>query len=119
MAGLFAHGLRALLSWGALICLGIMMAEIASKESVMSQSIELPDDLAEVLTEEAARRGMSLPEYAVYLLMSARPPLPPVRNGAELVAYWESEGLIGSRPDIADSQVEARRLRGESQSPRY
>ena len=85
----------------------------------MPQAIELPDDLAEVLTEEAAHRGMSLPDYAVYLLMSATPPSIPIRNGAELVAYWESEGLIGSRPDIADSEVESRRLREQSQTPRY
>jgi hypothetical protein len=31
------------------------------------------------------------------------------------VAFWRAEGLVGSRRDIADSQVEAHRLRDEAQ----
>jgi len=33
------------------------------------------------------------------------------KNGAELVAYWEREGVIGMRADITDSQAYARQLR--------
>ena len=39
----------------------------------------------------------------------------PPKTGAELVAYWQSEGIINSRPDITDSQAYARKLRHEAQ----
>ena len=81
----------------------------------MPQTVELPDDLADALTHEASRLGVSLPEYAVRLLTSARPSVASVRSGADLVAFWRAEGLVGSRPDIADSQAEARRLREQAQ----
>jgi hypothetical protein len=81
----------------------------------MPQTVELPDDLADALTDEAARLGLSLPDYTVRLLTAARPSAASVRSGADLVAFWQAEGLVGSRPDIADSQAEARRLRDEAQ----
>ena len=81
----------------------------------MPQTVELPDDLADALFGEASRLGMSLPEFAVSLLWSARPSGVPVGSGAELVAYWQAEGLAGSRPDIADSQMQARNLRDQAQ----
>jgi hypothetical protein len=81
----------------------------------MPQTIELPDDLAAALTDEASRLGLSLPDYAVRLLTSARPSVPSVHSGADLVSFWRAEGLVGSRPDIADSQSEARRLRDQAQ----
>lgn len=81
----------------------------------MPQTIELPDDLADALTDEASRLGLSLPDYAVRLLTSARPSSTSLRSGADLVAFWQAEGLAGSRPDIADSQSEARRLRDQAQ----
>ena len=77
----------------------------------MPQTVELPDDLADVLTDEASRLGLSLPDYAVCLLTSARPLAASVRSGADLVAFWRAEGVVSSRPDIPDSQSEARRLR--------
>ncbi len=40
----------------------------------------------------------------------------PPRTGAELVAYWQSEGVINSRPDITDSQAYTRKLRHEAQT---
>jgi hypothetical protein len=79
-------------------------------------SLELPADLADALADEAARRGMSLPDYAVELLTWALPPVPPIRTGAELVAYWEAEGLIGTRPDITDPEAHSRALREKSQT---
>jgi len=81
----------------------------------MPQTVELPDDLADALTDEASRLGLSLPEYAVRLLTTARLSGASVRSGADLVAFWRAEGLVGSRPDIADSQSEARRLRDQAQ----
>lgn len=81
----------------------------------MPQTVELPDDLADALTDEASRLGMSLPDYAVRLLASARSALTAVRSGADLVAFWQAEGLVGCRPDIVDSQAEARQLREQAQ----
>lgn len=81
----------------------------------MPLTLELPDDLAEALTGEAARLGMSLPDYAIQLLTAARPPMTTVRTGADLVAFWQTEGVIGSRPDITDAPAEARRLREQAQ----
>ena len=81
----------------------------------MPQTVELPDDLADALTHEASRLGLSLPDYAVRLLTSARPPAASVRTGADLVAFWRAEGLVGSRTDLADSPTEARRLREQAQ----
>ncbi len=44
---------------------------------------------------------------------TATPALP--RNGAELVAYWRKEGVVGSRSDIADSVAHAQALRRSAQ----
>ncbi len=81
----------------------------------MPQTVELPDDLADALTDEASRLGLSLPDYAVRLLTLARQSAIPVRNGGDLVAFWRAEGLTGGRQDIGDSQTEARRLREKAQ----
>lgn len=43
-----------------------------------------------------------------------RPPI----NGAELVDYWQREGLIGSRPDLPESLNHARALRAEAERRR-
>jgi hypothetical protein len=81
----------------------------------MPLTVELPDDLAAALTDEAARLGLSLPEYAARLLAAARPAAHPPKTGRDLVAYWRAEGLIGTRPDITDSPAHARQLREEAQ----
>jgi hypothetical protein len=81
----------------------------------MPQTVELPDDLADALTGEASRLGLSLRDYAVRLLTSARSSAGSIRSGADLVAFWRADGLAGSRPDIVDSQSEARRLREQAQ----
>jgi len=82
---------------------------------VMSLTVELPDEVANALADEAARLGMSVPDYAVRLLSSARSSAVKLQNGADLVSFWRAEGLIGTRTDIDDSQVEARRLREQAQ----
>jgi hypothetical protein len=81
----------------------------------MSQTVELPDDLAEALKDEASRLGLSLPAYAVRLLTSARPVAAAIHDGAGLIAFWEAEGVVGSRKELADSQSEARHLRDQAQ----
>ena len=80
----------------------------------MSLMLELPQDLEEELKKEAARLGLPLAEYALRVLSTGRPKRD-VTNGAELVAYWQSEGLVGTRSDVQDSQEYARRLRREAQ----
>lgn len=81
----------------------------------MPWTVELPDELANALTVEATRLGLSLPDYTVRLLTSARPSPELIQRGSDLVDYWRAEGLIGSRPDVADSSSEARRLRDQAQ----
>jgi hypothetical protein len=81
----------------------------------MSITLDVSDELAEELAEEAARQGVSLEEYAQRVLeMGRRLPVVP-KDGAALVAYWQAEGLIGSRNDINDSQQHARQLREKAE----
>jgi hypothetical protein len=77
----------------------------------MSLLLELPEDLAAALATEASRLGLSLPVYAAQLLASASPRPSQVQSGCDLVAYWQAEGIIGSRADVEDSQAHARSLR--------
>ena len=42
------------------------------------------------------------------------PPIP--AHGAELVAWWEKKGVIGTRPDLTDSVAYARVLRRQAES---
>lgn len=77
--------------------------------------MELPDDLADALAHEATRLGMSVTDYAVRLLASACPSAATIHDGADLVNFWRSEGLVGSRSDIIDSQAQARELREQAQ----
>jgi hypothetical protein len=78
---------------------------------VLDRAAELETELA----AEAARLGLPLPEYVRRLLASGRTPAPAPRNGAELLAYWQGEGLVGTRPDIEDSPAHARALREQAQ----
>jgi hypothetical protein len=80
----------------------------------MSLVINLPPDLESELSAEANRLRLSLSEYAVRLLAGQSPSVRP-GNGAELVAYWEREGLIGSRPDISDPESHARAIREQAE----
>lgn len=41
-----------------------------------------------------------------------------VRTGADLVAYWQREGLIGTRKDITDSSKYARQIREQAEQER-
>jgi hypothetical protein len=77
----------------------------------MTLILELPRELEHELANEAQQIGLSLSEYKLRLL-SARPTLPlSPKTGADLVAYWQNAGLIGSRPDITDSQEHVLHLR--------
>ena len=77
----------------------------------MTITLELPPELERELSAEAARHGLSLSEYAVRILATGRPARDMPKTGAELVQYWEREGLIGTRPASTDSQAHVRALR--------
>jgi hypothetical protein len=82
-------------------------------------TLNLPSELEEELSQEAARLGLPLSEYAVRVLAGSRAsqiggnaPL----TGPELVEYWNREGVIGSRRDIEDPVAFARELRERNQN---
>jgi hypothetical protein len=81
----------------------------------MGLTLDLPAELETELTAEASQLGLQLPEYVLRLLASGRSSSAAPRNGAELVAYWHREGLVGTRPDISDSQGHARSVREQAQ----
>lgn len=81
----------------------------------MSVVLELPPELETQLSEEAARLRLPLAEYAVRLLATGRTSGPKPNNGAELLAYWQSAGLIGTRTDIPDAQGHSRILRQQAE----
>ena len=81
----------------------------------MSLVLDLPPDLESKLADEAARLGLPLAEYVLRLLAGECAASPPPRTGAELLAYWRSEGLVGTRPDVADAPAHARALREQAE----
>lgn len=82
----------------------------------MNISIELPSDLESELSTEASQLKLPLAEYILRVL-SFRPFLQnPPKTGLELVTYWESIGLVGSRPNITDSQEYAHKLRNQAEN---
>ncbi len=81
----------------------------------MSIMLELPEELKSELAGEADELGLSLSEYIVRLLSTARALGNHPKTGTELIDYWQAEGLIGTRPDITDSQTHARRLREQAE----
>lgn len=82
----------------------------------MSINLDLPPELENQLFTEASRLNLPLSEYILRILSVRQVLANPPKTGAELVAYWESEGVINSRPDITDSQAYARKLRHEAQT---
>ena len=80
----------------------------------MPMTLELTDDLAATLSEEALRRGMAIEDFATSLLTRPKTVAPRLVDGASLAAYLEAEGLLGTRMDISDTLSEARRLRAIS-----
>ncbi len=82
----------------------------------MSLVLNLPPELEIELAAEAARLGIPLSEYALRLLERSRGLKSGLRTGAELVAYWQGEGLVGTRPGITDAPAHARALRERAQA---
>ena len=82
----------------------------------MIVTLDLPSELEDELSLEASQLKLPLTEYILRVL-SFRPFLQnPPKTGAELISYWESIGIINSRPDINDSQEYARKLRREAET---
>ena len=81
----------------------------------MTLSLEIPGQLETELSSEAGRLGLTLPEYAVRMLSIGTVVGSEPKTGADLVRYWQSEGLVGSREDLEDSQRHARQLREKSE----
>ncbi|MGA9382852.1 MAG: hypothetical protein WBV73_29175 [Phormidium sp.] len=82
----------------------------------MSISVDLPPELESELSTEASQLNLPLSEYILRVLSMRGSIANPLKNGAELVAYWQSEGVINSRPDITDSQAYSCQLRHDSQT---
>lgn len=89
--------------------------EHTSGRGPMTITLDLPDEVIRELSAEADRLGLPLAGYIERVLATGRAVEGRPQTGAELVDYWRSEGLIGSRPDIADSQQHARQLRARAE----
>lgn len=76
----------------------------------------VPQELESELCAEAIQLNLPLSEYILRILSMRQVLANPPKTGAELVAYWQSEGIIHSRPDITDSQGHARKLRHEAET---
>jgi hypothetical protein len=85
------------------------------RKPTMSITLDLPQELESELATEATQLGLSLTEYILRLpsTRSLVGQLP--TTGSELVTYWQREGVIGTRPDITDSQAHARRIRHKAE----
>ena len=77
----------------------------------MGLLLNLSPELESELAAEAAQFGLPLSEYAIRVLSGERTVRRSPGTGAELVAYWQSEGLVGTRPEISDPSAHARDLR--------
>ncbi|HEY9799207.1 MAG TPA: hypothetical protein V6D25_02525 [Leptolyngbyaceae cyanobacterium] len=82
----------------------------------MNINLELPPELEKELCDEASQLNLTLSEYILRVLTIRQILANPPKTGAELVAYWQSEGVINSRPDITDSQAYARKLRHQAET---
>jgi hypothetical protein len=81
----------------------------------MSITLDLPQELESALATEATQLGLSLTEYVLRLLSTRSLVGQPPTTGAELVAHWQREGVIGVRPEITDSQAHARQIRHQAE----
>ncbi len=79
-------------------------------------NLNLPPELGNELSDEASQLNLTLSEYILRVLTVRQVIANPPKTGAELVAYWQSEGVINSRPGITDGQAYARRLRHEAET---
>ena len=81
----------------------------------MSINLDLSPELEKQLETEASQLNLPWSEYILQILLIRKVLSNPPKTGAEVVAYWQREGVINSRPDITDSQAYARKLRHEAE----
>ncbi len=81
----------------------------------MSIMLDLPEELESELATEATQLGLSLTEYVLCPLSTRSLVGRLPTTGAELVAYWQREGVMGTRPDLADSHAHARQIRHQAE----
>jgi hypothetical protein len=81
----------------------------------MTLKLELSRELEKELSTEASRLGLPLPEYALRVLTTRWVPMAMPKTGKDLAAYWQDEGLVGTRPEISDSAEHARTLRRKAE----
>lgn len=82
----------------------------------MSITIELPPELENKLSTEASQLNLSLSDYILRILLSKEIVKNLPKTGAELVNYWQNEGVINSCPNITNSQDQARYLRHQAET---
>ena len=88
----------------------------------MTITLHIPTELETRLEEEAARCEQPVEDYALSLIEHNLPePLTvhELKTGADVVAYWKANGLIGDwaeRKDISDSAEYARALRRQAET---
>ncbi|AFZ61018.1 hypothetical protein H6G54_29490 [Anabaena cylindrica FACHB-243] len=83
----------------------------------MSINLNLPPELENELHTEASQLNLPLYEYILRILSTRKVVDNLPKTGAELVKYWENEGVINSCPDIiTDSQAYARELRHQAET---
>lgn len=81
----------------------------------MNIELDIPPELASRLIAEAAELGLPWKQYALQLLARGRAADAAPKTGAELLEYWQHEGLVGTRPEISDSAAHARAIRSKAQ----
>jgi hypothetical protein len=81
----------------------------------MTIVLDLPQELETKLSAEASRCGVPLQEYLLLILSNGGGDSGRFRTGAELMAYWQQSGVVGTRTDIGNSQEHARSLRAEAE----
>ncbi|MEH2281148.1 MAG: hypothetical protein V7K90_07350 [Nostoc sp.] len=82
----------------------------------MNINLNLPSELENELHAEACKLNLPLSEYILRILFTRKSVDNLPKTGAELVTYWENEGVINSHPDITDSQAYARELRRQTET---
>ena len=82
----------------------------------MTITLNLPTELETKLCTEASQLNIPVSEYILRILSTKQVLRSLPKTGAELVTYWQNEGVINSRPDITDSQEYARKLRHEAET---
>jgi hypothetical protein len=81
----------------------------------MTLILALPPEPENALSAEAARLQLPLREYALRLLALNRPSVPRPLSVKGVIRYWQEQGLLATRPDIADASEHARALRAQAE----